>query len=346
VYIQGVINLSLAATGGIVKQVVNGGATIRVHHAIGVLFIGLLSACSDDAAPASDAPECESARCLVALATMQGGISDLVLDDSNVYWATHEGNVVKIARDGGTPTTIASEQGNVLSIAVDATRVYWSTADGAINAVPIGGGDISTLANAQGNPWGLAVDASNVYWVNYNAGADGTVVKVPISGGSTTVLAAGQYYPVDMAIDADNLYVANRGLSKDGLIVKVPLAGDSPTALAGEQGSLEGIAPQAIVADGNSVYWTNGEIGTVSRITKTGGVPGTMASNQYFPDGIAVDDSHIYWVDEFGTVLKLPIYGGNPITLAEEPNTPLDIAVDATSLYWTDNGAIMKLTPK
>jgi hypothetical protein len=87
----------------------------------------------------------------------------------------------------------------------------------------------------------------------------------------------------------------------------------------------------------------------------------TLASNQKYPDSIAVGGGSVYWTtdpDEYGavgTVMAAPLNGGPSRTLASGQQHPCDLAVDSTNVYWTngssfwpgiesrrDDGSVMK----
>jgi hypothetical protein len=67
----------------------------------------------------------------------------------------------------------------------------------------------------------------------------------------------------------------------------------------------------------------------------SGTLPVVLASGLDVPDGIAVDDASVYWVENgSGSVKRVSICGGAVTTLATGQSAPSSIAVDSTSVYW------------
>ena len=69
-----------------------------------------------------------------------------------------------------------------------------------------------------------------------------------------------------------------------------------------------------------------------------------LASGQANPGSLAVDKTHVYWLDGGGggtpaSVMRVPIGGGTPTRLATA-QSPSALALDATRAYWEDNGSI------
>ena len=88
-------------------------------------------------------------------------IGQIAVDATSVYWVNSSdyrsanGSVMAVAREGGTPTTLAARQTTAGGLAIDATSVYWTTGgdtygDGAVlktPKIPVGC-DLTVASNA------------------------------------------------------------------------------------------------------------------------------------------------------------------------------------------------------
>jgi hypothetical protein len=97
-----------------------------------------------------------------------------------------------------------------------------------------------------------------------------------------------------------------------------------------------------------NVYWTNACSGAtgcgVFTLPKAGGTPLLIAASDA-PEGIAVDDTSVYWAETgTGAVMQAPKQGGPPQQLAA-PDA-WDVALDDAFVYWTDQGSSVGRVPK
>jgi len=108
------------------------------------------------------------------------------------------------------------------------------------------------------------------------------------------------------------------------------------------------------------LYWVDesyGKYGTVNKVPVGGGCMTTLATGQDDPGSIAVDATHVYWVNlgrpssgggyPNGTVNEVPIGGGTVTTLATGPSAAAgpgaSVAVDGTHVYWIGGGNVKKV---
>lgn len=260
----------------------------------------------------------------------------IAVDATNVYWTSLYG-VFSAPKDGQdvTPTKLASVDTNVTfltGIAVDDAAVYWADSgscmgngptDGAIMNVPIGGGVPVTLADQQCAPQGIALDADTVYWSSATS-----VLKIPKSGGVLDAVALEETAPLAVAVDATAVYWG--GVT--GLVRSASKAAGSATTLANAQGLVSGVA-----IDSTSVYFAefNGAPGALMKVAAGGGAPTTLATDDYEPKWIAVDDEQVYWTNNT-QIRRATLDGASSETLVDNEFYPTALAVDDAYVYWGD----------
>jgi hypothetical protein len=113
----------------------------------------------------------------------------IAVDATSVYWVNgggaSAGSLMKVARSGGTPVTLAMGFPGPIGLAIDAQNAYvtvggQSNTGGWIVKVPLRGGNITTLVGGLNQPYGIAVDATSVYWTTLGGtpGGGGTIMKL------------------------------------------------------------------------------------------------------------------------------------------------------------------------
>jgi hypothetical protein len=301
---------------------------------------------------------CKASSCQpLVLATGQGTVAGVALQDAYVYFTSLSNNVVArvLKVGGGKVETLAKSPDVSLAkhLAVDGTHVYWGNADccsGVVARCPLAGcGAAAAEVLASGEePTGIALDTGFVYWSDHNAGE---IRRKPLDGGAqqlvsptagalpATVTAGGgfAFWIEDFSGEVD------RSNPADGGYLEIGKNGQSGRDLA---------------LDPTYVYWGAAigpfELGKISRAPRDGSGPSQLLGPaQGEPMAVAVDTKKVYWTATLmatdggtvGGVYSCDVAGCNPAptVLAAAQDLPRGIAVDDTAIYWGSNGFVMKL---
>ena len=218
----------------------------------------------------------------------------IAVDDHDIYvgnsldsisFDTPTGQVVAYPKAGGAARVLAAHQTAPQSLAVDRDAVYWANYGGAteIRRVDKHGGTPTDLARALGTPAGLTLTDDAVLIATVDVG----VQRVAKSGGPVATLFVGR--PMSIRADPTTAYVRTNG----GLLLAVPLTG-GPTRVVS-------VAPtmfyESLVVDGDDVYWTSREKGTVRRAARTGTGPIHVAAIPHTPGALVVGRDRVYYFD-------------------------------------------------
>jgi hypothetical protein len=161
----------------------------------------------------------------------------------------------------------------------------------------------------------------------------GHVAMMPLGGGAINEWV-DTHQGKRLARVGDYLYWAGRNkigrVKRDGSS-KLILVDDSSTP----------VDPRDLAADSTYVYFTTGSY--VKAVPVGGGSVITLASGQASPSGLALDDTHVYWVNQGssstnGAIKRRPKTGGSVQTIVSAQARPDRIAVDGGQVFWLNLG--------
>lgn len=191
----------------------------------------------------------------------------------------------------------------ITDLAVDDTNVYVSTipfteegalAPGDVYAAPKTGGSLRTLASDINWPLNLATDATHVYWASLGTydpdadvlASDGKIERVRKDGTGRQTLAQGLSGPFDVLLDGDTVFFSETG---DG--VDNPSAGIRRVAKTG--GTVTPIESSHVALDltdnGSEIVFYGGTLNPVNiglfRVAKSGGTVRQIVEDQEITGG-------------------------------------------------------------
>lgn len=131
-------------------------------------------------------------------------------------------------------------------------------------------------------------------------------------------------HPVDIQKDPDNC----------GGCAHSCLGG---TCLAGKcqpQKLIDSQDPYDLVVQGNHVYWTEANTGSILAMPVTGGLSKTVVTGQKGPRGLQSDGVYLFWTTfTGGQVMRSALDGTSPTVLKAGLIQPWNLALDGTTVY-------------
>lgn len=190
---------------------------------------------------------------------------------------------------------------DVGAIEVRGDLLRWSSsAAGAIYEAPLAGaGTIRVVADGLPGIWGFATDERWIYWTDFGGAVPGMLWKTPIGGGSSTGLGK----------DPDSRLATNVLLDGPGgdlvytdrtpRLLRVSPSGGPPAVWVELPGRRES---HGLAQDATHVYLETLSANEVLRIDRRTRRIERFAHTAAAPAAIAVDDTHVYWIDYIGPV--------------------------------------------
>jgi sugar lactone lactonase YvrE len=288
-------------------------------------------------------------------------VTDLKVDDANVYLATQRGQVLAVPVGGGAETVLATSQAandGDPALAIDDAHVYF-TGGGTVSRVPKAGGATTTLVSGEHQGIGLAFAGGALLWSEMDADPgchcdSGVIHRMPASGGSPTALVSNLGFVLGVAADTGSVYWIESGSVK-----RASLDGGGVTTLATGQQDATGLA-----VDAANVYWTvdTGQVATcgvcpappppkptdstIYRVPLGGGAPVAVANGTRV-DSVATDGTNLYWVDTYAKTLStVAVAGGTPTVLATGVTANVGPVVDDLAITWVDGDWNVQRMPK
>lgn len=240
----------------------------------------------------------------------------LTVDNDFVYWVNEpnldasatNGQIMKSALSGGTPTVLADNQalpyGEPGTLVTDDSSVYWADrGTRTIMQVTKSGGTPGAIVSNT-SAAGVAVDQDYIYW------ADGTAVYRELKAGGA---------PEKLVDGGANATWADRVISSSSaLFYQVHYGGDNGQIVIYRLDKVNESPPQVLVGPSRYIQTTR----------------------------MAAINGYVYWA-ESGLIRRIPWGGGATEDIAALQGHELwDLAVGSDSVYWTDvyDGVIRRVT--
>jgi hypothetical protein len=230
-------------------------------------------------------------------------------------------------------------------IAADCDNVYFAEKFGSkVFRIPLAGGAPSLISDQDYAVSIIVADGANVYWITGSDGSGGMVkmwdpmTKIP------RPVASGQPFPFGLAVDKTHIYwsiggsdpTAGKGIRR----AIIPVMAEQPSVNI----VIDSGQPTGIAVDEESVYWVEKSPPSIMRAPKAGGSSGvTLATAAgQLGDAIAVDATHVYWIDDAGVRKRRKDGTGPAVDVA---NTM--ISGEPISAYWftLDRSRVYFATP-
>jgi sugar lactone lactonase YvrE len=309
-----------------------------MRYAWVVFAAGCGSSSSPPDPPLPDAPATTEIEELAQV----GEPGALTVDATHVYF-THGADISRVAKSGGTVGAVAVAQRGPTSLDATTDRLCWVNSgthaqdflDGSVRCAPkTGGGDVQLATSYF--PSALAIADGVAYWTEIDGQA---VRRIALDGTQPQTIDDAPTSKVGIAIGTG--YVAWTATGPDADVVAMDRASGAKTPLSTAEYS-----PNAVIVDGDDVYWVTrhaqSEEGAV-RVARDLGTALDLAPGEYWPSQLVRAGDTLYWVS-YDRIRAVAMAGGAPSTIVEGRGPIGGIASDGEYLYWAerDRGAIAR----
>lgn len=253
----------------------------------------------------------------------------LIHDDSSLFFLAGDGtpyDVYSLPDQGGTSKKLATT--GVGALAENAGEIYLATST-EVDSMPASGGTPAHFADSTYNVVDIAVDASGVYWAQADSEGYGNIVVVAPDDTQPKDVTPSDYAPDHIALGNTAVYWVT-----GGTVFKAPKSGGAAQKLATAPASVS----DGIAVDDSYVYWTAlDNLGTVRRVSKSGGDAKILVQGLDTPRAVAVDAKYVYFtVEGAGLVERVPKGGGTVERLAVDQENPHALALGSGKVFWAN----------
>jgi hypothetical protein len=300
--------------------------------------------CDDDAACCSEtcsAGSCTAAKCVVGLgpqsvAEDQHGVARLVADDDALYWIA-DGQLRRADKLGGQTTALAGGA-RASCLARAGARLFWQAADDSIWSVADGDPEPAAWSASPGPCRHMAASSSGVFWIAASDEATGAVLGASSAApGEATPLAEGIAIGDASRIAADD---ARLFFSAGPALFAVPVGGGAATTLYEDAAARNAVGHSLAVDDTRVWFLAAPEL----RWAAKNGMGSLEVAESERLQGLAVDDAHVYWIDD--RLYRMTKTGTDRVLLAGAPArqemTAGDLLVDDSCVYWIEEERVRK----
>lgn len=129
-----------------------------------------------------------------------GTVDDGGVDGGGDGGVRRPGALLRVAKSGGTVTTLVSPITSPESLALHQGRLYWTDASGNVSAIGVDGSNRVVLRDREFVPGPIATDGVHLYW------GSSRLRKMPIGGGKPVDLFDSKGPPLALTVDATSIF--------------------------------------------------------------------------------------------------------------------------------------------
>lgn len=248
--------------------------------------------------------------CTVLL-RVEGGIDELALDESHVYFrrsGNNLGGIWRWARGAPAEPQEFAPDVSVGDLALNASHVFWTEGD-AVYALPKAGGTATTLHTDTVDLVDLAASADRVFFARHPFSESHQVVSVDLTGQNRVDNGVAGFTDEPLlAVDEGFVYWSDITGLQPSNIKRSAHSGTEDQVLV----TVEGI--DGLFVAGGSVYFEESDgqtssLGSIVKIPVAGGEPTVLADGLKLErEVLLANAAHVFWNDQ-GTLYSAALDG-------------------------------------